>query len=98
MLKPQIVSELGEQALLLPELVNRGLLANDRVKYLFSLLQTAWQQARDPQTAYPDLQTERLASGLDDATLDAVVAGSRTEGATDIVMPNAAAIFDHVAV
>jgi hypothetical protein len=45
--------------MLLPDYVNRGLAANDRVKYLFSLLQGASLQALNPQVKQPDLHAER---------------------------------------
>ena len=39
--KTKMVGELGEQALLLPSLVNEALSANDRAKYLMTLIQAA---------------------------------------------------------
>ena len=37
--KVAIIEQIGEKGLLLPELVNRGLAANDRLKYYLTLLQ-----------------------------------------------------------
>jgi len=74
MAKERIIQELGEGELLLPELVRRALAANDRVKYVLTLLQTARSAADGAQV--PDLHEERLASGVEDPTLDRVVAES----------------------
>lgn len=73
--KEQIVEELGDR--LLPNLVNKALAANDRAKFLMTLLQTARVHADDPQAAVMRLQQERLDCGIDDPDLDAVVEGSR---------------------
>lgn len=75
--KLKIVGALGEEALLLPTLVNEALAANSRAKYLFSLLQTARSRADRPDRPFSDLREERLASGVDQSELDTVVAGSR---------------------
>jgi hypothetical protein len=39
--KLEVIEQLGETGLLLPELINRGLAANDRLKYYLTLLQAA---------------------------------------------------------
>ena len=67
-----MIEALGVDHLLLPSLVNRALAANDRVKYLLTLLQTA-RAAADGATEITNLREERLASGVDDAELDRVV-------------------------
>ncbi len=72
MAKERIIQELGEGELLLPELVRRALAANDRVKYLLTLLQTARAAADGAEVV--DLHEERIASGVEDPTLDRVVA------------------------
>jgi uncharacterized protein Yka (UPF0111/DUF47 family) len=76
--KTGIVEELGAAELLLPALVNEALAANDRIKYYFSLLQTAGQRASNPEGRYPPLRTEREAAGIRDPRLDHVVGGSKT--------------------
>ena len=53
--KTRIIDALGEQSLLLPEQVNRALAANDRVKYLFTLLQAATQHADAPDAPCPEI-------------------------------------------
>ncbi|MCC7271762.1 MAG: DUF47 family protein [Alphaproteobacteria bacterium] len=75
-LKQQIVRELGDAELLLPDQIARSLLANDAVKYYLALLQTARANADQPRVPAPDLKAERIACQLDDVWLDDVVAGS----------------------
>ncbi|HVP69419.1 MAG TPA: DUF47 family protein [Anaeromyxobacteraceae bacterium] len=87
--KPRIVGELGEQALLLPEAVNRALRANDRVKYCFALLQAAEDHALHPGGDAPTLREEREAAGVETRELDGAVLASRAEGA-GFQMPHAA--------
>ena len=70
--KASIVASLGERKLALPRLVNEALAANDRVKYLFTVLQAARRQADDPIATPPRLRNERLQAGIDDVTLDEV--------------------------
>lgn len=74
--KTQVIDELGEAALLLPQRLDEALAANDRVKYYFALLQGAEAHALDPDRETTDLGVERRAAGIDDATLDGVIAGS----------------------
>lgn len=74
MAKERIIHELGEDALLLPEMVQRALAANDRVKYLLALLQSARVAADGGAPA--DLRDERIAAGVQDPALDRVIAAS----------------------
>ena len=75
--KTLIVSALGEEKLLLPSLVNAALTANDRVKYLFTLLQTARSHADHPNVPVTTLSAERLAAGVTDPGFDAAVVGAQ---------------------
>ncbi len=75
MSKQRIIEALGEEQLLLPELVHRALDANDHVKYLLTLLQAA-RAAADGDDSAPSLQEERLAAGVREAALDGVVHAS----------------------
>jgi uncharacterized protein Yka (UPF0111/DUF47 family) len=84
--------ELGETTVVLPDLVNRALAANDRIKYCLTLLQAARDHAEHPERAAPSLQTEREASGVDDASFDAVVAESTREGDRELHVPSAARV------
>ncbi len=87
MAKERIIQELGEGELLLPELVRRALAANDRVKYLLTLLQTARSAADGAEVV--DLHEERLASGVEDPSLDRVVADAERAGDGVYRMPHA---------
>ena len=73
--KEQIVAEIGDS--LLPNLVNIALVANDRAKYLMTLLQTARGHAEHPEGPIVDLQAERLACGVPRSSFDRVVENSR---------------------
>jgi pyruvate,orthophosphate dikinase len=75
MSKQRIIATLGERELLLPELIRQALEANDRVKYLLTLIQSA-RSAADGDAEASDLRQERLASGVADAELDRVVHAS----------------------
>jgi uncharacterized protein Yka (UPF0111/DUF47 family) len=87
--KTEILEELGESALLLPQLINRALAANDRIKYFLTLFQSARDHADHPNAQAPSLQRERVASGVDDALFDAVVSSTTRDGAL-LHMPQAA--------
>lgn len=85
--KKSIVRELGEEELLLPGLVNSALLANDRIKYYFTLLQTAREKAEHPEREFPVLRTERETAGEEDARFDGVVAGAVKKDSGSYVFP-----------
>ena len=78
MAKTQIVSQIGEQELLLPARVSEALAANDRAKYLMSLLQAAREHAAQPDATFTDLRQERVACGMGDTQLDTVVEQGRS--------------------
>jgi uncharacterized protein Yka (UPF0111/DUF47 family) len=79
--KTRILDSLNERTLLLPSLVNMALAANDRVKYRFTLLQTAQSHAERPDAPSTRLRSERMAAGVQDSQLDDVVDGSvRVDG------------------
>ncbi|MBV8488371.1 MAG: CHAD domain-containing protein, partial [Planctomycetaceae bacterium] len=96
MTKARIVGELGETQLLLPAQVSEALAANDRAKYLMTLLQVAREHADHPDLATTDLRQERLACGVEDAELDTVVARSLKEGTDAYVVPSARRILDRL--
>lgn len=75
--KTVIVEELGERPLLLPATLEHALEANDHVKYLFTLLQTARDHAEDPRQQPPDLSAEAQRVGHSRAQLRETVEGSR---------------------
>jgi uncharacterized protein Yka (UPF0111/DUF47 family) len=94
--KAGILEHIGERSLLLPELINRGLAANDRLKYYLTLLQTAYSHAQSPGAPVPDLRNEREAAGVSDETLDAVVGASRMVTSNAVHIPGAGAIVDRI--
>src|SRR5271165_7198956 len=89
MSKDQIIETLGESELLLPDLMSRALSANDRVKYLLTLLQGA-RAAADGDADVSDLREERLASGVSEPSLDRVVHASERRDDGSYVIPGAA--------
>jgi len=91
--KQRILETLGEARLTVPLLINRGLTANDRAKYYFSLLQFAAVNAARPRDERPDLKRERLAAGETDAAFDTLVAGARRSGERRFEIPGAAQVF-----
>ena len=82
--KREMVEELGERSLLLPALLNRALEANDRAKYLLSLLQTARARADDPDAAFSSLRDERLSAGVADPVFDRTVERARRVDTEDL--------------
>jgi len=78
--KKSIVRELGEEELLLPELVNSALTANDKIKYYFTLLQTARDKAEHPQLEFPSLRNERENAGEEYAKFDRTVSEALKKG------------------
>jgi uncharacterized protein Yka (UPF0111/DUF47 family) len=71
-----IISEIGEERVLLPGLVNRGLDANEKTKYYFTLLQAARAAADEPDRPPVTLQAEREAAGIEDDDLDSCIGNS----------------------
>jgi pyruvate,orthophosphate dikinase len=89
--KDRMIEVLGEGHLLLPGLVADALGANDRVKYLLTLIQTA-RSAADGAVGVASLQDERLASGVNDAGLDRVVGESTRDADGRYRIPGAEAL------
>ena len=95
-MKTQILAAINEAGLQPAAALNAALGANDRVKYLFSLLQMALAHADHPEGAAATLKRERIACGIDDPDLDAAVAGARMAG-RDCRVPGAARIMHRIA-
>jgi uncharacterized protein Yka (UPF0111/DUF47 family) len=91
--KSEIIRELGNKEILLPAMVNKALLANDRIKYYFTLLQTAVDRAGNPGEEHPDLRIEREAADIDNPELDRIVAGTTKTEAGAYAMPLAGEIL-----
>ena len=94
--KTGIIRELGENGLLLPDMVNNGLNANDRIKYYFTLLQTAQSNADRPGTGSPNLSRERENAGIISDLFDRVVPGSKKTGPSLYQIPGLPDIFHDV--
>ena len=94
--KAGILEQIGERSLLLPEHINQGLAANDRLKYYLTLLQTAYAYAGSPGGQAPDLCNEREGAGIADEALDTVVGNSRMLSPTVVHIPGAAAILERI--
>lgn len=94
--KKNILKELGEEELLLPELVNAALTANERIKYYFTLLQTAQSRALHPDREFSSLKKEREISGVENAQLDNVVQGAEGLGSGTYRIPYAGEIFSAI--
>ena len=92
--KTSIVASLGERKLALPRMVNEALGANDRIKYLFTLLQAARHQVDDPMAIPPRLRNERLQAGIDDASLDDVPGEAHRVDADTFRLPALPKIMD----
>jgi hypothetical protein len=54
MLKDKAIESLGEDTLLIPAWITEALRANDRLKLLLTLLQSAEQHATDPKAKQID--------------------------------------------
>ncbi len=95
-MKAAVLAAIGEAELSRPTAVNSALAANDRVKYLLSLLQMAAAHAEQPSQPAATMQDERLACGIDDAALDAFTATARREGSA-YLMPHVDTVLSRIA-
>jgi len=91
-----VIEHIGDSDLPLPQRIQAGLAANDRVKYYLSLLQTAVSSARDPQREGVGLSATREASGVHDPTFDTVVEQSRPLADGWVLVPEASRIRELV--
>jgi hypothetical protein len=80
-MKSQIIHELGSKSLLLPQLINEGLEANDKSKYFMTLVQFAKSHSDNPLAEIDSLRKERLLYKIDDPELDEVIPNSKKEDA-----------------
>jgi len=77
--KTQIIGELGQQQLLLPEFLGRALAANDRVKLCFSLRQAAEGHANHPEQPVPTLFAGQTVAGIGEADIERSLPESRLQ-------------------
>jgi uncharacterized protein Yka (UPF0111/DUF47 family) len=87
--KVEIVRRLGASAVLLPALIEEGLVANDRLKIRLTLMQEAAAQVLEPARLAPSLERERRSVGLTDAVFSATVSGARRIDADTFLAPGA---------
>ena len=88
--KTEIVDFLGDQALVLPALLNAAIIANEQAKYVLSLLQMAASHAECPQaTAAPSLRADREACAIAEASFDHTIAESSSDGHGSFHIPGA---------
>ena len=80
-MKAEVLAAIGETGLSRSGAVNAALAANDRVKYLLTLLQMAAAHADQPDQPPANLKRERIACGIDEPSLDAFTAAARRQGA-----------------
>jgi hypothetical protein len=92
--KEQMMEELGN--LLLPNLVNEALVANDRAKYRMTLLQAGRDHADHPDDKAADLKQERIACGVTNAGFDAVVARSFKEDSGAYHIPESGRVCERI--
>ncbi len=95
-MKKSILKELGEKELLLPELVNAALASNERIKYYFTLLQTAQSRALHPDREFHNLKKEREAAGVENVMLDSAVQGAENLGSGMYRIPYAEEILSAI--
>ncbi len=89
MAKTQIVDFLGEGALVLPALLASALVANERAKYVLTLLQMAASQAENPQASTTSLREDREACGITDTKFDRASAQAEYDGSGNYHIPGA---------
>jgi uncharacterized protein Yka (UPF0111/DUF47 family) len=94
--KAAIIERMGEDALLLPELITRGLAANGRLTYYLKLLHAAHAHAITPDVPPARLRIDREASGVADGSLDHIVQESSTVGSNALHIPRAGSIVEHM--
>jgi len=95
-MKTRILEAMGVTELQRASGLSDALAANDRVKYLFSLLQMAVSHADHPDQSATSLKRERLAAGVDEASLDDMVATAQRR-ARDYQLPGAANVMQRIA-
>ena len=96
MTKTAVLEAIGETNLSRSAQLGAALAANDRIKYYFSLLQTAIARADHPEQPADSLRYERLACGIDNRDLDDLVSNAR-RGNGRYKIPGCTAVLDQIA-
>jgi hypothetical protein len=94
--KSAIIERIGEDGLLLPELIGRALAAHDRLTYYLALLQTARTHATAAGEPVPTLRLERESSGITDSSLDQIVEAATSVGWKAFHIPRAGTILERL--
>jgi uncharacterized protein Yka (UPF0111/DUF47 family) len=95
-MKTQIIEELGQGDILLPNLVAEGLAANDRIKVRMSALQAAAQHAKEPDRPASDLGTESRTAGIAPAAIATLIGGAHMIGQGRLAAPNLAKLMKEI--
>ena len=91
--KVQIVAQLGEAKVLLPELLAAALDANNRAKVRMTLLQEAVAHAQNPASPPQTLDAERRAAGLDQPVFASTVKDAHAADGGRFAIPGARALL-----
>ena len=94
MAKTQVVDFLGERALVLPTLLAGALVANERAKYVLTLLQMAAGQAENPQPSPPTLRADRETCGITEPRFDRSIAQAQHDGGGVYHIPGARRLIE----
>ncbi len=96
MTKTAVLEAIGETNLGRSVQIDAALAANDKIKYYFSLLQTAIARADHPDQPADSLRHERLACGIDNCALDDLVTNARRDNAR-YKAPGCTAVLEQIA-
>ncbi|HYP57377.1 MAG TPA: hypothetical protein VEQ35_03730, partial [Beijerinckia sp.] len=94
--KIDIIKHLGEETILIPDLINKALNANDRAKLRMTALQEAVVQAKHPEARPRTFETERRAAGIADSALDNAIVHARKLDAKHFEIPGAGKIISEI--
>ena len=95
-MKTRIVEFLGHGELLLPQLVESGLAANDRAKVRFALIQAAAAHAHNPAQAPADFSSECRRVGIEPAVAQVLVHDAQIAPGHSLAAPGLGRLIDDV--
>ncbi len=94
-MKSAVLDAIGETGLNRPGQIEAALAANDRIKYYFSLLQTAIARADHPEQPADPLRHERIACDVTNRDLDELVPNALRENGR-YRLPGCAAVLESI--
>jgi hypothetical protein len=97
MTTPTRVPPMGRSAAaspLLPDPIDRGLAADDRLTYYVTLLKMAAVHAQQPNVSMSNLHDAREANGVEDQSFDEIVEGSRSLAPELYLIPRASRVVE----